>query len=105
MNILFLTALKDEAKPIISNYNLVKDDASNIYSNENIFLFIIGVGNNKVLEKLKSFVLNYDQWHKTTIVNIGIAGGNQFDTKYYKITHNCKRKHFFETLRDTFIGN
>ena len=81
MNILFITALKAEAEPIISNYNLLKDDASNIYSNENIFLFIIGVGNKKVLKRLNSFVLNYDQWHKTTIINIGIAGGNHFDTE------------------------
>ena len=85
MNILFLTALKAEAKPIISNYNLVKDDASNIYSNENIFLFIIGVGNKKVLERLNSFVLNYDQWYKTIIINIGIAGGNQSQTKLGEI--------------------
>ena len=85
MNILLLTALKAEAKPIISNFNLIKDDASNIYSNENIFLFIIGVGNKKVLERLNSFVLNYDQWYKTIIINIGIAGGNQSETKLGEI--------------------
>ena len=80
MNILFQTALKAEAQSIISHYNLVKNNTSHIYSNGNVFLFIIGVGNKKVLNRLKSFILNYNQWDTTTIVNIGIAGGNQNDS-------------------------
>ena len=85
MNILFLTALKAEAQSIISHYNLVKNNTSHIYSNGNVFLFIIGVGNKKVLNRLKSFVLNYNQWESTTIINIGIAGGNQLDVKLGEI--------------------
>ena len=81
MNILFLTALKVEADPIISHFELVKDNVSNIYSNNNFFLFIVGVGYKKVGERLNSFIFNYNQWDTTTIVNIGIAGGNQNDTE------------------------
>ena len=85
MNILFLTALKVEADPIISHFELVKDNVSNIYSNNNFFLFIVGVGYKKVSERLNSFILNYDQWYKTIIINIGIAGGNQSQTKLGEI--------------------
>ena len=77
--------MKAEAQSIISHYNLVKNNTSHIYSNGNVFLFIIGVGNKKVLNRLKSFVLNYNQWESTTIINIGIAGGNQLDVKLGEI--------------------
>ena len=85
MNILFLTALKAEAQPIISHYSLVKNDASHIYFNGNIFLFVIGVGNKKAAKRLKTLSMNYTQWKNTAVINIGIAGGSQFDVKLGEI--------------------
>ena len=81
MNFLILTALQSEAKPIISYFDLNKDPKTHIYSNKKIFLLITGVGEKNVINKLKSLELKGSSWSKTVILNIGIAGGNQLDTK------------------------
>jgi len=81
LNFLILTALKSEAKPIISYFDLNKDPKTHIYSNKKIFLLITGVGEKNVINKLKSLELKESSWSKTVILNIGIAGGNQLDTK------------------------
>ena len=54
MNFLILTALKSEAKPIISYFDLNKDPKTHIYSNKKIFLLITGVGEKNVINKLKN---------------------------------------------------
>ena len=76
MHFLFLTALKAEAKPIISAFNLCKDETNRIYSKNDFSVFITGVGEKKTIPRIQQ-LMNMDfKWDETIIINIGIAGGH-----------------------------
>ena len=76
MHFLFLTALKAEAKPIISAFNLCKEETNRIYSKNDFSVFITGVGEKKTIPRIHQ-LMNMDfKWDETIIINIGIAGGH-----------------------------
>ena len=73
-----VTALKSEARPLIDYYGLEFSGISNIpiYKNNNVTLFITGVGKENVSNFLKSFFKKND-FKKNHIINIGISGGRK----------------------------
>ena len=76
MQFLFLTALKAEARPLITRLKLQKDSKSQLYKKDNTFLFITGVGKKKCQDRLQS-LKNMDlDWENIVLINLGIAGGN-----------------------------
>jgi len=89
-NKIIITALRDEASPIIDFYNLSRDTKQSdlkVYANNKYSLLITGVGRKKVSDTLPIYlkrIYNPD----SILINIGIAGGNPHSTKignmYYR---------------------
>ncbi len=77
-NKIIITALRDEASPIIDFYNLSRDTKQSdlkVYANNKYSLLITGVGRKKVSDTLPIYlkrIYNPD----SILINIGIAGGN-----------------------------
>lgn len=81
MKILFLTALKAEAQPLITTYRLQKDSTTHLYSHTHIDLLITGVGAVKTTERLNHYLKQNPDLSQTMVVNVGIAGGNPDQTE------------------------
>ncbi len=74
--IYILTALKSEAQAFVDKYKLKKKKIGNysIYTNENIFLLISGIGILKAIESSEFLITNFQIDKNDTIINIGICG-------------------------------
>ena len=83
VNKIIITALQDEAKPIIEFYNLSRESKQSdlkVYANNDFSLLITGVGRKKVIDTLPIYlkrIYNPD----SILINIGIAGGNPHSSK------------------------
>jgi|TARA_B100001996_G_scaffold58706_1_gene41735 nucleoside phosphorylase len=83
VNKIIITALQDEAKPIIEFYNLSRESKQSdlkVYANNDFSLLITGVGRKKVIDTLPIYlerIYNPDN----LLINIGIAGGNPHSSK------------------------
>ena len=94
---IIITALQDEANPIIDFYNLsrdVKQPDLKVYANNKYSLLVTGVGRNKVIDTLPIYlerVYNSD----SILINIGIAGGSPYSTEIGKM-------YFIEKLSSEF---
>ena len=80
---IIITALQDEANPIIDFYNLARDIKQpdlKVYSNNKYSLLVTGVGRNKVIDTLPIY-LNRIYSRNSILINVGIAGGNPSSTK------------------------
>ena len=97
VNKIIITALQDEAKPIIDFYNLSRDKKQSdlkVYVNNKYSLLITGVGRKKVIDTLPIYlerVYNSD----SILINIGIAGGSPYSTEIGKM-------YFIEKLSSEF---
>ncbi len=104
MKILFLTALKAEAQPLISTYRLQKDSTTHLYSHTHIDLLITGVGAVKTTERLNHYLKQNPDLSQTVVVNVGIAGGNPDQTEIgvlYRanaIQDESDRRYFFPDI-------
>ena len=59
VNKIIITALQDEAKPIIEFYNLSRESKQSdlkVYANNDFSLLITGVGRKKVIDTLRYFI-------------------------------------------------
>ena len=85
--ILFLTALKSEAIPIIKKYKL--DSVPNfeklkIYQKDNIYLLIIGIGKRNTINSIQKYIKESNNIKNMICINIGTAGGNSSISKIGK---------------------
>ena len=83
VNKIIVTALNDEANPIIKFYNLSRDTRHSdlkVYINDNYSLLITGVGRKKVMDTLPNY-LNRINTAKSLLFNVGIAGANPASAK------------------------
>ena len=83
VNKIIITALQDEAKPIIEFYNLSRESKQSdlkVYANNDFSLLITGVGRKKVIDTLPIYLERiYNP--NNLLINIGIAGGNPHSSK------------------------
>ena len=102
--ILFLTALKSEAIPIIKKYKLdsvPKYEKLKIYQKDNIYLLIIGIGKRNTINSIQKYIKESNNIKNMICINIGSAGGNSSVSKigelFYinKITDDITKKSFF----------
>ena len=80
---IIITALQDEANPIIEFYNLIRDAKQpdlKVYANNKYNLLVTGVGRKKVIDTLPIY-LNRIYNSNSILINVGIAGGNPSSTK------------------------
>ena len=73
VNKIIVTALNDEANPIIKFYNLSRDTRHSdlkVYINDNYSLLITGVGRKKVMDTLPNY-LNRINTAKSLLFNVG----------------------------------
>ena len=108
VNKIIITALQDEAKPIIDFYNLSRDKKQSdlkVYVNNKYSLLITGVGRKKVIDTLPIYlerVYNSD----SILINIGIAGGNPYSTEigkmYFieKLSSEFSKSKYFFAIKD-----
>ena len=108
LNKIIITALQDEAKPIIDFYNLSRDKKQSdlkVYVNNKYSLLITGVGRKKVIDTLPIYlerVYNSD----SILINIGIAGGNPYSTEigkmYFieKLSSEFSKSKYFFAIKD-----
>ena len=108
VNKIIITALQDEAKPIIDFYNLSRDKKQSdlkVYVNNKYSLLITGVGKKKVINTLPIYlerVYNSD----SILINIGIAGGNPYSTEigkmYFieKLSSEFSKSKYFFAIKD-----
>lgn len=100
VNKIIITALRDEASPIIDFYNLSRDTKQSdlkVYANNKYSLLITGVGREKVSDTLPIYlkrIYNPD----SILINIGIAGGNPHSTKIGNM-------YYIEKLTSEFSNN
>ena len=95
---IIITALQDEANPIIDFYNLsrdVKQPDLKVYANNKYSLLVTGVGRNKVIDTLPIY-LNRIYSRNSILINVGIAGGNPSSTKIGNI-------YYIEKLNSDFF--
>lgn len=76
MRLLFLTALKAEARPLIRAFSLQKDHTTQLYTKDNNDLLITGVGAAKTTERIQSYLRKNPDLSQTAVINVGISGGN-----------------------------
>ena len=108
MQFLFLTALKAEARPLITRFKLQKDSKSYLYKKDNISLFIIGVGKKKCEDRLQSLEKMNLDWGNTVLINLGIAGGNANRTaigSLYRVNKIIDEKTGHSYFPDILIDN
>ena len=108
VNKIIITALQDEAKPIIDFYNLSRDKKQSdlkVYVNNKYSLLITGVGKKKVINTLPIYlerVYNSD----SILINIGIAGGSPYSTEigkmYFieKLSSEFSKSKYFFAIKD-----
>ena len=108
LNKIIITALQDEAKPIIDFYNLSRDKKQSdlkVYVNNKYSLLITGVGRKKVIDTLPIYlerVYNSD----SILINIGIAGGSPYSTEigkmYFieKLSSEFSKSKYFFAIKD-----
>ncbi|MFL3028091.1 MAG: hypothetical protein ACJZ1O_07365 [Candidatus Neomarinimicrobiota bacterium] len=108
VNKIIITALQDEAKPIIDFYNLSRDKKQSdlkVYVNNKYSLLITGVGRKKVIDTLPIYlerVYNSD----SILINIGIAGGSPYSTEigkmYFieKLSSEFSKSKYFFAIKD-----
>ena len=95
---IIITALQDEANPIIDFYNLsrdIKQPDLKVYANNKYSLLVTGVGRNKVIDTLPIY-LNRIYSRNSILINVGIAGGNPSSTKIGNI-------YYIERLNSDFF--
>ena len=95
---IIITALQDEANPIIDFYNLsrdIKQPDLKVYTNNKYSLLVTGVGRNKVIDTLPIY-LNRIYSRNSILINVGIAGGNPSSTKIGNI-------YYIEKLNSDFF--
>ncbi len=81
--ILYITALQAEARPLIEFYQLEKKQLNEklfYFQKDEIVCFTTGVGVNNVYKRLPVLLKNID-CKNTFLINMGIAGGNSDITK------------------------
>ena len=77
-----LSALKAESTPLIDYFKLEKDTnfPFPLYQNKNLFLLIIGIGKEKIEQRISAFHKHY-KLKNLQYFNIGISGGNPENSK------------------------
>ncbi len=108
---IIITALQDEANPIIEFYNLTRDAKQpdlKVYENNKYSLLVTGVGRKKVIDTLPIY-LNRINSGNSILINVGIAGGHPSSTKvgniYYieKLTSDFFKKEYVFSETDNII--
>jgi len=108
---IIITALQDEANPIIEFYNLTRDAKQpdlKVYTNNKYSLLVTGVGRKKVIDTLPIY-LNRIYSSNSILINVGIAGGSPSSTKigniYYieKLTSDFFKKEYVFPATDNII--
>ena len=108
---IIITALQDEANPIIEFYNLTRDAKQpdlKVYTNNKYSLLVTGVGRKKVIDTLPIY-LNRIYSSNSILINVGIAGGSPSSTKigniYYieKLTSDFFKKEYVFSVTDNII--
>ena len=105
---IIITALQDEANPIIDFYNLsrdVKQPDLKVYANNKYSLLVTGVGRNKVIDTLPIY-LERGYNSDSILINIGIAGGRPYSTEigkmYFieKLSSEFSKSKYFFAIKD-----
>ncbi len=82
--VVITTALRSEARPIIRSLALVQDrtyPVLRIYGNEDYTLLITGVGSVSTEKALEKFFQHFSERRRLFLINVGIAGGDERQTK------------------------
>ena len=82
--ILLITALQAEARPIIEHFGLEKIRLTKdlfYFRKDNISCLTTGVGKKKIRKRLKPFLEKTKFLDKSILINVGIAGGNSDHTQ------------------------
>ena len=81
---LIITALPDEARPVIDRFKLKSDENQSdmrVFCNKTCSLLITGIGGNRVKSVLPVFLERITDFDNVILFNIGIAGGHPDKTK------------------------
>jgi len=70
-----LCAFEIEARALIDRYKLQKGKSGpyKIFSNEDILVFISGMGQDNAVEAIQNMLLNFPNTHKDIFINLGIC--------------------------------